>query len=89
MLADGGAFVRAGTFTQPMAWAQMRERLPEKPSAATVESLAHAIEKQTQVIEQLREEIRDGNSWKTKWKDHLVSGVVGAIIGAIVTRVLG
>ena len=67
VLADGGAFVRAGTFTQPMAWAQMRERLPEKPSTATVESLAHAIEKQTQVIEQLREEIRDGNSWKTKW----------------------
>ena len=51
VLADGGAFVRAGTFTQPMAWAQMRERLPEKPSTATVESLAHAIQKQTQIIE--------------------------------------
>ena len=89
VLADGGAFVRAGTFTQPMAWTQMRERLPEKPSTATVESLAHAIEKQTQVIEQLREEIRDGNSWKTKWKDHLVSGVVGAIIGGIATGLVG
>jgi ATP-dependent DNA helicase RecG len=89
VLAEGGAFVRAGTFTQPMAWTQMRERLPEKPSASTVESLAHAIEKQTQVIEQLREEIKDGNSWKTKWKDHLVSGIVGALIGAIVTGILG
>jgi predicted HTH transcriptional regulator len=89
VLADGGAFVRAGTFTQPMAWTQMLERLPEKPSAATLESLAHAIEKQTQVIEQLHEEIRDGNSWKTKWKDHFVSGVVGAIIGAIATGIFG
>ena len=80
VLAEGGAFVRAGTFTQPMAWTQMRERLPEKPSASTV---------QTQVIEQLREEIKDGNSWKTKWKDHLVSGIVGALIGAIAAGILG
>lgn len=89
VLADGSAFVRTGTMTQPMAWTQIRDKLPEKPDAKTVEALAHSIEKQTKLIEELREEIRAGNSWKSKWKDYLISGIVGAILGAIATILIG
>lgn len=89
VLADGSAFVRSGTMTQPMAWTQIRDKLPERPDIRTVEALAHSIEKQTKLIEALREEIRVGNNWKSKWKDYLMSGVVGAILGAIATCLIG
>jgi predicted HTH transcriptional regulator len=89
VLADGSAFVRSGTMTQPMAWTQIRDKLPDRPDTKTVEALAHSIEKQTKLIEDLREEIRSGNSWKNKWKDYLISGVVGAILGAIATVLIG
>jgi predicted HTH transcriptional regulator len=85
VLADGSAFVRSGTMTQPMAWTQIRDKLPDRPDTKTIEALAHSIEKQTKLIENLREEIRSGNSWKSKWKDYLISGVVGAILGVIAT----
>ncbi|MBN2271108.1 MAG: ATP-binding protein [Sedimentisphaerales bacterium] len=89
VLADGSAFVRSGTMTQPMAWTQIRDKLPERPDTKTIEALAHSIEKQTKLIEELRGDIRTGNSWKNKWKDYLISGVVGAILGAIATLLMG
>jgi predicted HTH transcriptional regulator len=89
VLSDGSAFIRSGTMTQPMAWTQIRDKLPERPDTKTIEALAHSIEKQTKLIEELREDIRADNSWKNKWKDYLISGVVGAILGAIATLLIG
>ncbi|MFZ5569563.1 MAG: hypothetical protein ACOZF0_04115 [Thermodesulfobacteriota bacterium] len=64
-------------------------KLPEKPDTKTIEALANSIEKQTTLIEELREEIRVSNSWKSKWKDYLIFGFVGAILGAIATILIG
>lgn len=89
VLSDGTPFVRAGTRTQPMAWRQITEKIPEKRAAEAGEALAKAIEKQSKIIEELREEIRARNSWKSKWVDYVVSGLVGAVIGAVVTAMAG
>lgn len=89
VLSEGTPFVRAGTRTQPMAWRQITEKIPEKKAAEAVEALAKAIEKQSNIIEELREEIKAANSWKSKWVDYVVSGLVGAVIGAVVTATMG
>lgn len=53
VLAQGSAYVRRGAMTQAMAWTQMRERLPPKPTEVTLESLMRASEQQTTHLEKL------------------------------------
>lgn len=87
VLSDGSAFVRAGTITQPMAWTQMRQHLPSQPSESTVESLTKAIERQSKLIEEMQEQIRESNTWQARWKERGIGfllGVLASVIASVV-----
>lgn len=87
VLSEGSAFVRAGTMTQPMTWTQMREYLPSQPSSSTIESLTKAIERQSKLIEEMHEQIRESNTWQARWKERGIGfmlGVLASVIASIV-----
>lgn len=87
VLADGGAYVRTGSMTQPMAWSQIMSRLPEAPSPKHMESLTHSIESQTKIIESLHKKIDEANSWQAKWKGYLISGAVGFVFSMVLALI--
>lgn len=89
VLADGGAYVRTGSMTQPMAWSQIVSKLPEEPSQKHIESLTHSIESQTKIIESLHAKIDEANSWQSKWKGYLTSGAVGFIFSMVLALIAG
>lgn len=87
VLSEGSAFVRAGTMTQPMAWTQMRQHLPSQPSSATIESLTKAIERQSKLIEEMHEQIRESSTWQALWKERgigIMLGVLASVIASVV-----
>lgn len=87
VLSEGSAFVRTGSMTQPMAWTQMRKRLPAQPSNSTLESLTKAVERQSKMIEEMHEEIRASNTWQARWKERGVGfclGVLASVIASVV-----
>src|SRR5690606_30379588 len=63
VLSSGSAYIRQGAMTQPMAWTQMRQRLPANPGPATIETLTKAIERQAKVIDRLDERLEHMDSW--------------------------
>jgi predicted HTH transcriptional regulator len=87
VLSEGSAYVRTGTMTQPMAWIQMQKHLPSQPSASTVESLTKAIERQSKLIEEMHEQIRESNTWQARWKERGIGfslGVLASVIASVV-----
>lgn len=54
---------------------------PQKPD---IEDLFKVIAKQSEIIEGLREEIKDDNSFTSKLKDYLIGGIIGALIGIVI-----
>ena len=73
--------------TQPMAWTQMRQHLPSHPSSATIESLTKAIERQSKLIEEMHEQIRESNTWQARWKERGIGfslGVLASVIASVV-----
>ncbi|MEL7614534.1 ATP-binding protein [Vreelandella titanicae] len=89
VLADGGAYVRTGRMTQPMAWSQILSRLPNEPSHKHIELLTQSIESQTKIIESLHVKIDEANSWQAKWKGYLTSGAVGFIFSMVLALMAG
>ena len=67
-----------------MTAADLAQRLPSKPPADD-ETVAEILTNQTALIELLRTELRQANSWQSKWKDYLIGGVVGTILGLLAT----
>lgn len=87
VLAEGSAFVRTGSMTQPMAWRQMLQHLPAQPTPSTIESLTKAIERQSKLIEEMHERLQESNSWKARWKERLIAfafGVAASVIASVV-----
>ncbi len=93
VLTQGSAYVRTGAMTQPMAWTQMRERLPPKPPEVTLESLMRASEQQTVHLEklskdneELKTELKKANDPIAKRKERalgFIYGVGASLVAAI------
>lgn len=77
VLSNGSAYIRQGTMTQPMAWTQMRQRLPAHPGPSTIETLTKAIERQSKVIDKLDDRLAKMNSWPALLKQHILGFVLG------------
>lgn len=87
VLSEGSAFVRTGSMTQLMAWTQMRQHLPSLPNSSTVESLTKAIERQSKLIEEMHQQIRESNTWQSRWKERGIGfllGVLASVIASVV-----
>lgn len=87
VLSEGSAYVRAGTMTQPMAWMQMQKRFPSQPSATTVESLTKAVERQSKLIEEMHEQIRESNTWQARWKERGIGFFLGMLTSVVASVV--
>jgi len=89
VFAGGMALKRVGEQNRPLSSQDITRKVPTPASTEDVKKLADAITKQTQTIEELRQELNDANSLKSKLKDYLIGGVIGAILGAIATALMG
>jgi predicted HTH transcriptional regulator len=85
VVAAGGVYTRIGDRTIPMTPESINNKLLQFSTPQSNVTLAKAIERQTKLIEKLREEIANANSLKNKMKDYILGGIIGAIIGVIVT----
>ena len=89
VFAAGSVFQRIGEQIRPMTAEEIKVKLTKISSdSSSLTTLANAIEKQSQTIDELREEIKNSNSWKTKLRDNFISGLIGAILGLILTLLL-
>jgi predicted HTH transcriptional regulator len=87
VLSEGVPFVRTGSMTQPMAWTQLRQKAPALPSSAMFDSLAKAVERQSKIIEEMRDVIRVSTIWKAQVKNHGIGfalGVLASVLASIV-----
>lgn len=94
VLAQGSAFVRAGSMTRPMQWSQMLQRVPPAQPQVTLETLAKALEKQAVHLEklsadneELKDELRKANDPKAKWKERgygFLFGIGASLVAALV-----
>ena len=93
VLAQGSAFVRAGSMTRPMQWTQMLQRVPPAQPQVTLETLAKALEKQAVHLEklsadneELKDELRKANDPKAKWKERgygFLFGIGASLVAAL------
>jgi len=89
VFSAGSVFQRTGEQIQPMSNQDIKLKLTSISSdSKSLETLAIAIERQSKTIDELREEIKNSNSWKTKLRDNFISGLIGAILGVILTLLL-
>jgi predicted HTH transcriptional regulator len=89
VFAAGSVFQRIGEQTRPMTAEEIKLKLTTISSDSNfLTTLANAIEKQSHTIDELREEIKNSNSWKTKLRDNFISGLIGAILGLVLTLLL-
>lgn len=99
VFAQGSAFVRTGAMSQPMAWTQMRDRLPPKPPEVNLESLMRASEQQTALLERMladnehmKSELAKANDPAAKRKERIVgfvTGVAASLVAAVVWFMAG
>lgn len=97
VLAEGSAFVRTGSMSQPMAWTKMRDRLPPKPAAVNLETLMKASEQQTTLLEklsadneQMKSALAIANDPANKRKERVIGfglGVAASIVAALILLV--
>ena len=89
VFSAGSVYQRIGEQIRPMTAEEISSKLKIISSDSnSLKALANAIEKQSQTIAELREEIRTSNSWKTKLKDQIVGGIIGALLGLGLTLLL-
>ncbi len=89
IFSAGSVFQRIGEQIRPMTAEEIKLKLITISSDSnSIETLANSIEKQSQTINELREEIKNSNSWKTKLRDNFLSGLVGAILGLVLTLLI-
>lgn len=87
VLVEGGTFVRTGSMIQPMAWTQMRDRLPAQPNPATIETLARTLEKQSKHIEEMHEQLNASNSWQARWTERGIGFIFGMLASVIASAI--
>ena len=78
-----GIFSRVGAAVRAMSSLEIQSRIP--PEETPIDKLTELLSEQTKRIEELQEEIRRSNSWKSKAVDYLIGGLVGAVIGFVLT----
>jgi predicted HTH transcriptional regulator len=89
VFAAGSVFQRIGEQIRPMPAEEINVKLTKISSdSSSLTALAIAIEIQSQTIDELREEIKNSNNWKTKLRDNFISGLIGAILGLVLTLLL-
>lgn len=85
--AAGGVYERQGEMIRAMSPSELKNKIVQFAKPESQDLLAKVISKQTTIIEELRDEIRNSNSLKSKLKDYLIGGVVGAILGLLLTLI--
>ena len=70
-----------------MAWMQMRQHLQSQSSSATIESLAKAIERQSKLIEETHEQVRETNTWQARWKERGI-GILLGFLASVIASIL-
>ena len=88
VFSNGQALGRVGTMVQALTSSQVSSKLAKTPTPRDIEVLADAIAKQTQIIQKLRDDLRESNSLKSKVKDWLIGGIIGAVIGFLLSLLL-
>ena len=94
VLVQGSAYVRIGAMTRPMQWTQMMRSVPSAQPQVTLETLAKALENQTNHLEklssdneELKDELRKANDPKAKWKERgygFLFGIGASLVAALV-----
>ena len=83
--AAGGIYERQGEMIRTMTPLELKNKIVQFAKPENQDFLAKALNKQTEIIEELRDEIRTSNSFKSKLKDYLIGGLIGAILGLLLT----
>lgn len=81
----GGVYERQCEFIRSMSPEELKNKIVHFSKPSTQDSLAKAIAQQTKIIEELRDDIKESNSFKSKIKNYLIGGIVGAILSLILT----
>lgn len=85
IFAAGGVFERQGEMIRPMASSELKNKIVQFTKSESQDLLADTLNKQTKIIEELRDEVRNSNSFKSKFKDYLIGGIIGACLGLLLT----
>lgn len=88
VMCDSGAFIRVWDRTQAMTPAQVTQKLIASQAHPDLGSLGRAIARQSKIIEDLQEELKKTNTWRSKLRDYLIGGVIGALIGYLLSILL-
>lgn len=88
VIANDGAFIRAGAMTKAMTRSELSAKLSSPPSENDIVQLTDAVAKQTETIEHLMKDLAATNSFSSKMADYLIGGIIGAILGALLTALL-
>lgn len=89
VFSAGSVFQRIGEQIKLMTAEEIKVKLTKiSNDSSSLTTLAYAIEKQSQIIDELRIEINNSNSWKSKLIDNFISGLIGAILGFVLTLLL-
>jgi predicted HTH transcriptional regulator len=89
VFAGGSVFQRIEKDTRPMPLGEIKFKLKTISSNNnSLSILANSIEKQSLIIDELREEINISNSWRTKLRDNFISGLIGAILGFLASLLI-
>jgi len=80
--SSDAVYIRIGERTQPMTHEAIKQKIaPILNNETSIESLSRAIERQSLIIDNLRDEISNSNKWYIKLRDHAISAIIGAGIG--------
>ena len=89
IFGNGMALKRVGEQNRPLSSQDLELKISAPADTNEIRKLADAISKQTEIIESLRNELREENSFKSKLKGYLIGGVIGAVLGAIAAALIG
>ncbi len=89
VFGNGMALKRVGGQNRPLSPQDIAQKISVPADAQEIRKLAHAISMQTQTINELRNDLRESNSFKRKLKDYLIGGFIGTILGAIAAVLIG
>jgi len=85
VFSNGMALKRVGEQIGRLSAQDILSKVTTPINTIEIKGLAEAITKQTEIIGELREELRAANSFLSKLKDYVIGGIIGAILGAIAT----
>lgn len=89
VFSDEGVFVRAGAITTPMSSTDLTSALQQKTENGQLERITKAITSQTELIEQLHDNLAYERNWRSKFVDWFIGGAIGAILGSLLSALVG